>query len=53
MEDDYNLKAQLCSEAFVPVMQELRQVIDELENVVAKKYWDLPTYFDMLYSVKD
>ncbi len=32
-------------------MTELRLVIDELETMVAKKYWSLPTYAEILYSV--
>ena len=32
-------------------MSELRLVVDELETLVAKKHWPLPTYADMLYSV--
>ncbi|NLM45960.1 MAG: glutamine synthetase type III [Firmicutes bacterium] len=32
-------------------MSELRLVVDELETLVAKKYWPLPTYAEMLYSV--
>ncbi len=30
---------------------ELRLIIDELETIVAKKHWNLPTYADILYSV--
>lgn len=33
------------------VMTELRVIIDELETMVAKKYWSLPTYSEILYSV--
>jgi len=33
------------------VMTELRLVIDELETVIAKKYWPYPTYAEILYSV--
>ncbi len=33
-------------------MAELRVVVDELETIVAKKYWDLPTYAEILYSVQ-
>lgn len=33
-------------------MTELRQVVDELETLVAKKYWPVPTYAEMLYSVR-
>ncbi len=32
-------------------MSELRAVVDELETLVAKKHWDLPTYAEILYSV--
>jgi len=32
-------------------MSELRLLVDELETVVAKKYWSLPTYAELLYSV--
>lgn len=30
---------------------EMRPIIDELEKTVSKKYWKLPTYGDMLYSL--
>jgi glutamine synthetase len=32
-------------------MSELRLIVDELETLVAKKYWTLPTYTEILYSV--
>ena len=32
-------------------MSEIRANVDELETQVAKKYWTLPTYADILYSV--
>lgn len=32
-------------------MSELRLIVDELETLVAKKHWPLPTYAEMLYSV--
>ena len=32
-------------------MSELRLVIDELETLAGKKYWPLPTYAEILYSV--
>ena len=32
-------------------MSELRLAVDELETLVAKKYWPLPSYARMLYSV--
>ncbi len=33
-------------------MCSLRLTIDELELIISKKHWDLPTYGDILYSVK-
>ena len=33
-------------------MEYLREEVDELELIVAKKHWQLPTYDDILYSVK-
>ena len=35
----------------VTAMTELRFVVDDLEVLIAKKYWRLPTYGEMLYSV--
>jgi glutamine synthetase len=32
-------------------MSELRYIVDELEMLVAKKYWPIPTYAEILYSV--
>ena len=32
-------------------MQELRACVDELEVITAKKYWPVPSYGDMLFSV--
>ena len=32
-------------------MSELRAIVDELETLVAKKYWPIPTYGEILFSV--
>jgi glutamine synthetase len=32
-------------------MSELRLIVDELETLVAGKYWALPSYAQILYSV--
>lgn len=34
-----------------PAMNALRAIADELETLVAKDYWPIPTYADMLFSV--
>jgi glutamine synthetase len=43
--------AQFFREKVFSAMSELRLVVDELETLVAKKYWPLPSYAEMLYSV--
>ena len=40
-------------DAVVPAMAELRKVCDEMELNTAEKYWPLPSYGDILYSVTD
>jgi glutamine synthetase len=32
-------------------LNELRMTIDEIELIMSKKHWDIPTYVDILYSV--
>ncbi|MFI3205883.1 MAG: glutamine synthetase III [Clostridia bacterium] len=39
-------------ENVVSAMSELRLDVDELETLVGKKYWPMPSYADILYSVK-
>lgn len=50
--DPYN-KAKYCSEAVLEAMESLRKEVDAMENMIPKKYWELPTYFEILYSVND
>ncbi len=33
-------------------MKEIREAVDELETLVAANYWPVPTYGDILFSVK-
>ncbi len=33
-------------------MQHLRGVVDELETLISKEYWTLPTYSELLFSVE-
>jgi glutamine synthetase len=39
-------------EVVFPAMQSLRSVVDELEMVVAAKYWPYPSYGQILYGVR-
>lgn len=46
----YDVAAHYHNKVFIN-MQILRSVVDELETLVAKKYWPFPSYSDILYSV--
>ena len=32
-------------------MEKLRKTVDELETIVDKKYWPMPTYVDLLFGI--
>ncbi|MCL2765440.1 MAG: glutamine synthetase III [Treponema sp.] len=44
-------QAGFCRDRISAAMSELRLIIDELETLVAKKHWPIPTYAEILYSV--
>ena len=35
----------------LPLMEELRTAVDEMETLTASKYWPVPTYGDMMFRV--
>ncbi|MCL2078940.1 MAG: glutamine synthetase III [Oscillospiraceae bacterium] len=43
--------AQYYRDKICPAMSELRLIVDELETVIARKYWPLPAYGQLLYSI--
>ncbi|MPN30870.1 hypothetical protein SDC9_178341 [bioreactor metagenome] len=45
-------KAVYAHDSVVANMGTLRAIVDELETIIPKKYWNLPTYGEILYSVK-
>ena len=51
IDDIYN-RAKYFREFVLTEMNSLREVADEIELTVGKKYWNFPTYADILYSVK-
>ncbi|MDD6261615.1 MAG: glutamine synthetase III [Clostridiales bacterium] len=51
-EKDLFEEAREYREKVFTAMAELRACVDELELIVSKKHWMLPTYDDILYSVK-
>lgn len=36
----------------IPDMENLRKAVDEMETLTSSEFWKLPTYFDLLYSVR-
>ena len=44
-------RAEFFSSVVCPAMEKARLTIDELESVVAAKYWPFPIYSDILFSV--
>jgi glutamine synthetase len=51
-EDRENLaQASFYRDRICTAMSELRLIVDELETLVAKKHWPLPSYAELLYSV--
>jgi glutamine synthetase len=44
-------QARFYREKVFSAMSELRLIVDELETFVAKKYWPIPSYAEMLFSV--
>ena len=44
-------QARFYRDSVFAAMTELRLVVDELETLVAKKHWPLPSYAQLLYSV--
>ncbi len=50
-ESDIVKKAKDYHDQVLSAMNELRKPVDELEKLVAKKYWPFPAYSDILYSV--
>ena len=51
-ETDAIVTAKVYHDSVSEKMQELRNVADELEMITKKSYWPLPSYGDILYSVK-
>jgi len=49
--DDALSVAKFYRDKVFAAMSELRLIVDELETLVARKYWPLPVYAEILYSV--
>jgi len=49
--EDYLAQANFARDSIVTAMSDVRKHADELEGVVAKEHWPIPTYSDLIYSV--
>ena len=45
-------KAFFVRDSIIPKMEELRSLIDEAETITSRSYWPVPTYGDLLFSVR-
>jgi len=43
-------RASICQAKVLPAMEELRRHSDELETILGKEYWPMPTYSDLLFG---
>jgi glutamine synthetase len=50
--DDVKASSQAMAHKVLPVMNEMRKVVDDMEKVTSSDYWPYPSYYDLLYSVK-
>ncbi|MCL2721538.1 MAG: glutamine synthetase III [Treponema sp.] len=50
-ERDILSQAHFYRDTILSAMSQLRLVVDELETIIARKYWTFPTYAEILYSV--
>ena len=44
-------RAVFCREKMVPAMEALREPVDELEMIVDKEMWPMPSYGDLVFEV--
>ncbi len=49
--DNFVAQANYTRDYLVTAMQDVRKYADELEAIVGKDYWPIPTYEDLIYSV--
>ncbi len=48
---EYNKIAEICCNKVIPVMEELRALVDEMETLTASEFWPLPSYGDMMFRI--
>ena len=51
VKEDYTKTAYLCKDNIVTLMAKIRKIVDTIETKVDIKYWPIPTYIDLLFSM--
>ncbi|MDE7440502.1 MAG: glutamine synthetase III [Clostridia bacterium] len=49
---DIKKSSEAMAHVIIPDMENLRKAVDEMETLTSSEFWALPTYFDILYSVR-
>jgi len=49
--DDKVARAEAYQNTVIPVMNNLREHVDKMEELTSSEYWPLPTYGDMMFNV--
>ncbi len=49
--NDVKRKAEFCKDKIMPAMKALRDPVDQLEMIVDKDIWPMPTYGDLLFEL--
>jgi glutamine synthetase len=44
-------RAEYCQQQVIPVMEKLRKPVDELEMIVDKEMWPMPSYGDLIFEL--
>ena len=52
IKEDYKKAAFFIKDEIIPCMNTLRAAVDEAETICASEYWPVPTYGEILFSVK-
>ena len=48
---DINKKASLIKKNIIPIMNELRLIVDTVEVKIDLEYWPMPTYIELLFTI--
>lgn len=49
--ENIEIKGDKCNSEIKPLMEEIRNVVDKLEEKTDKNKWPIPTYYDLLYLI--